>query len=97
VAILFSNQLASRGSTPDLAAELSRDPVVLKGEFLGRLGYASPVVGQILTRPNPYRDALLKAKLYKESEFSMPTGTEALGLSNYGDASYYLRDFGRYT
>lgn len=96
MAVLFSNQLASRGVTPDLAAELSRDPVVLKGEFLGRLGYASPVVGQILTRPNPYRDALLKARLYKESEFSMPTGTEALGLSNYGDADYFSSEFGRY-
>lgn len=97
MAILFSNQLASRGVTPDLAAELSRDPVVLKGEFLGRLGYASPVVGQILTRPNPYRDALLRARLYKNSDFSMPTGTGELSLSNYGDSTYYSSDFGRYT
>lgn len=55
------------------------------------------MVSQILTKPNPYRDALLKARLYKESDFSMPTGTEALGLSNYGDAAYFSRDFGRYT
>jgi len=97
MAVLFSNQLASRGVTPDLAAELSRDPVVLKGEFLGRLGYASPVVSQILTRPNPYRDALLKARLYKNSDFSMPVGTSELSLSNYGDSAYYSSDFGRYT
>ena len=80
-----------------LRAELFRDPFVLKGEFLGRLGYANPVVSQILTQPNPYRDALIKARLYKASEFSMPTDTEALGLSNYGDAAYFSRDFGRYT
>lgn len=95
--VIYRNQPATRGTTPDPAAELSRDPVVLKGEFLGRLGFAAPVVGQILTRPNPYRDALLKARLYKASEFSLPTDTEALGLSNYGDAAYFSRDFGRYT
>lgn len=80
-----------------LRAELFRDPLVLKGEFLGRLGYANPVVGQILTRPNPYRDALLKARLYKNSDFSMPTGTSELSLSNYGDSTYFSSDFGRYT
>jgi len=31
------------------------------------------------------------------AELSMPTDTEALGLSNYGDAAYFSRDFGRYT
>lgn len=97
MAVLFSNQPAVRGVSSDLAAELSRDPIVLKGEFLGRLGFAAPVIGQILTQPNPYRDALLKARLYKASEFSMPTDTEALGLSNYGDAAYFSRDFGRYS
>jgi hypothetical protein len=70
--------LPAVASTPDLAAELSRDPVVLKGEFLGRLGYAAPVIGQILTRPNPYRDALIKARLYKASDFSMPNGHRSL-------------------
>lgn len=96
MAILYSTQPAVRGTTPDLAAELSRDPVVVKGEFLGRLGFASPVISQILTDPNPYRDALRKVRLYKESAYSMPTGTESLSLSNYGDARYYSTDFGRY-
>ena len=97
MAVIYSNQPAFRGPRTDVASELSWDPVVLKGEFLGRLGYASPVVSQILTRPNPYRDALLKARLYKNSDFSMPTGTGELSLSNYGDSAYYSSDFGRYT
>lgn len=79
-----------------LIAELARNPVVLKGEFLGRTGFGTPVVNQILTNPNPYRDALLKARLYKESEFSMPTSTSALSLSNYGDANYFSNNFGEF-
>lgn len=77
-------------------AELARNPIVLKGEFLGRTGFGTPVVGQILINPNPYRDALLKARLYKESEFSMPTSTSALSLSNYGDANYFSSNFGEF-
>ena len=87
------NLIAASQLSPSLSDPLS----VAKSEFLGRLGFAAPVAGQVFTRPNPYRDALRKARLYKESEFSMPFNTEALGLSNYGDAEYYSSNFGKYT
>jgi hypothetical protein len=80
-----------------ILAELSRDPLVLRGEFLGRVGFASPVINQVLTQTNPYQDALLKARLYKASEYSMPTDTEMSGLSNYTDSDYYSTNFGRYS
>lgn len=89
--------LANLIAATQLAPTLSEPLSVAKSEFLGRLGYASPVIGQAFTRPNPYRDALVKARLYKASEFSMPSSTEALGLSNYGDADYYSSNFGKYT
>lgn len=79
-----------------ILAELSRNPLILKGEFLGRTGFGTPVVGQILTNPNPYRDALLKVRLYKESDLSMPTVTSASSLSNYGDADYFSSNFGEF-
>lgn len=87
------NLVAASQFAPTLTEPLS----VTKSEFLGRLGFASPVVGQVFTRPNPYRDALMKARLYKASEFSMPSTTGSLGLSNYGDSDYYSSDFGQYT
>jgi hypothetical protein len=89
----LANLIAATQFAPSLSEPLS----VAKSQFSGLLGSGSPVVGQAFTRPNPYRDALVKARLYKASDFSMPTDTEALGLSNYGDASYYSSDFGRYT
>ena len=87
---------------------LSRDPVVIKGRYVGAVPYLPPVpsfggrigpqvvVGQGLTEPSPYRDALRRARLYKESALSMPTGTGANDLSNYGDADYFSKEFGIY-
>jgi len=90
------------GFSDRLLSELSRNPYVLKGEFLGRLGSVgfgsvSPVVSQILTQPNPYEDALRKARIYKYSEFSDPTNVNAYSLRNYGGADYYSNNFGRYS
>jgi hypothetical protein len=96
MAIIYLQGPSSRGSAPDPSSELSRDPVVLKGEYLGRLGLISPVISQILREPNPYKEALRKARLYKASAFSMPTGTGSEDLSNYADADYYSSEFGRF-
>lgn len=90
-------KLASLVAPEQFAPTLSEPLSVAKSEFFGRPGFGSPVVGQLFSRPNPYRDALLKARLYKASEFSMPSDTEALGLSNYSDADYYSSNFGRFT
>jgi hypothetical protein len=88
--------------------ELSRAPVVIKGAYAGAVPYLRPVplfggkigpqvvVGQVFQEPSPYRDALRRARLYKDSVFSIPTGTGANDLSNYGDADYYSNKFGRY-
>jgi hypothetical protein len=91
------SSLASLVAASQFAPSLTEPLSVAKSEFLGRLGFATPVAGQAFTQPNPYRDALMRARLYKASEFSMPSDTEALGLSNYGDAAYYSSDFGKYT